>query len=268
MLHKIVETKKEELAQLKKTSGMNQLLAQSKEMGETRGFIRSLTNSDRQVSVIAEVKKASPSKGIIREDFDPVTIAKAYESAQAEAISVLTDVNYFRGDLAYLRQIRSEVSTPLLRKDFLIDELQVVEARANGADCILLIAAILDEQQLRGLHQAAESLTLDVLIEVHNQEELEKVFRAVTPKLLGINNRNLRTFTTDLATTASLIKQIPGIPVVSESGISSAADLQYVKEAGARSVLIGEHFMRQGDISHAVTQLMGERTITKTGQTR
>ncbi|MET3289503.1 UNVERIFIED_CONTAM: indole-3-glycerol phosphate synthase [Brevibacillus sp. OAP136] len=266
MLHKIVETKKEELAVLKKTTGIYDLLTQAEAMGATRGFIRSLTQSERNVSVIAEVKKASPSKGIIRADFHPVEIAKAYEAARVEAISVLTDVNYFQGSLSYLRDIRQAVSVPLLRKDFLIDELQVVEARANGADCILLIAAILDEEQLRHLHQTAASLTLDVLIEVHNQEELEKVYRAVTPKLLGINNRNLRTFTTDLATTAELIKQIPGIPVVSESGIAGPDDLCFVQEAGARSVLIGEHFMRQDDIVQAVIGLMGERSAVKAGE--
>lgn len=267
MLHKIVETKKEELIRLKNVSSMNQLLAQTKETGQTRGFIRSLTQSDRSVSVIAEVKKASPSKGVIRENFNPVEIARAYANARAEAVSVLTDEKYFQGSLDYLRQIRSELDLPLLRKDFLIDELQVVEARANGADCILLIAAILDEAQLSHLQQTAESLTLDVLIEVHDQEELQKVFRCVTPKLLGINNRNLRTFTTDLKTSSDLIKQIPHhIPVVSESGISSAADLAYVREAGARSVLIGEHFMRQADIAQAVTQLMGERTVGNTGR--
>lgn len=268
MLHKIVETKKVELAALKQTSDINQLLTQAGEMGPTRGFIRSLTQSERAVSVIAEVKKASPSKGIIRADFHPVAIAQAYEAANAEAISVLTDVNYFQGSLSYLREIRAAVSVPLLRKDFLIDELQVVEARANGADCILLIAAILEEAELRHLYQTAESLALDVLIEVHDQQELEKVYRAVTPKLLGINNRNLRTFTTDLATTAELIRQMHGVPVVSESGISTAADLQYVKEAGARSVLIGEHFMRQDDIAQALNRLMGERMATEAGQSR
>ncbi|MGE5703468.1 MAG: indole-3-glycerol phosphate synthase TrpC [Clostridia bacterium] len=264
MLHKIVETKKEELATLKSTTSMNQLIDEAKKRGETRGFIHSLTQSDRAVSVIAEVKKASPSKGVIRESFHPVEIAQAYAAARAEAISVLTDERYFQGSLDYLRRVRDAVELPIIRKDFLIDELQVAEARANGADCILLIAAILEEEQLRHLYQTATELSLDVLIEVHDHGELESVFRAVTPRLLGINNRNLRTFSTDLQTTRDLIKEVPAnIPVVSESGISKREDVQFVQEAGARAVLIGEHFMRQNDIAKAVTSLMGERLIGK-----
>lgn len=268
MLHKIVETKREEVARLKATTDAETLMKQAETQGKTRGFRHSLITSDRPVSVIAEVKKASPSKGLIREAFHPVEIAEAYARAQAEAISVLTDECYFQGSLQYLQEVRAAVHVPLLRKDFLIDELQVLEARAYGADCILLIAAILDEAQLRHLYQTAADVQLDVLIEVHDLEELERVFRSVTPTLLGINNRNLRTFVTDLQTTNELIRNIPPeIPVVSESGISTQQDIEFVRAAGARSVLVGEHFMRQSDITEAVIQLVGKREAGIAGST-
>ncbi|WP_139489162.1 indole-3-glycerol phosphate synthase TrpC [Brevibacillus dissolubilis] len=260
MLHKIVETKKQEVAQLKAATRAEDFLNQIKTMPDTLGFRNALINSARPVSVIAEVKKASPSKGIIREQFDPVEIAKAYAAAQADAMSVLTDQQYFQGNLEYLRQIRQAVQIPLIRKDFLIDELQVLEARAAGADCILLIAAILDGNELHHLNQVAESVGLDVLIEVHDTEELETVLNSTTPKLLGVNNRNLKTFQTDIATTQQLITQVPAdIPLVSESGISSASDITYLHSIGARSVLVGEHFMRQDDIAQAVIDLVGEK---------
>ncbi|WP_134687421.1 indole-3-glycerol phosphate synthase TrpC [Brevibacillus migulae] len=264
MLHKIVETKREEVSELHQSTTVAALLEQAAAMDAPRGFQISLEQSARQVSVIAEVKKASPSKGLIREDFHPEKIAQAYQQAEVEAISVLTDKQYFQGNLDYLPQIRAAVSLPLLRKDFLIDEWQVVEARAYGADCILLIAAILDGPQIHHFSQTAHQLGMDVLIEVHDAEEAEKVFRHTSPRLLGINNRNLRTFQVDLATTQEVIKQLPKeVTVVSESGIAAPDDIACVAQAGARAVLVGEHFMRQGDIAAAVRDLVGERVTNR-----
>ena len=258
MLRKIVEKKQEEIARLKAAVTIASLLADTKEIQDPRGFRKALETSARPVSVIAEVKKASPSKGMIRPDFDPITIAKAYQAAEAECISVLTDEAFFQGSLSYLTRIHEAIDRPLLRKDFLIDEIQVVEARAAGADCILLIAAILERGQLRHLAQTAEALGMDVLVEVHNRSECDMVFHALEPKLLGINNRNLNTFQTDLAVTHEVIADIPKtITVVSESGISVPADIENVREAGARAVLVGEHFMRQEDVEQAVLSLVG-----------
>lgn len=264
MLHKIVETKQEEVRQLHAATTLQALLSQAAALDAPRGFQQALVQSSRPVSVIAEVKKASPSKGLIRPDFHPVEIARAYQQAEAEAISVLTDQQYFRGDLGYLQQIHAAVAVPLLRKDFLIDEWQVVEARAYGADCILLIAAILDGEAIHHFSQTAHSLGMDVLIEVHDLAEAEKVFRHTTPRLLGINNRNLRTFQVDLNTTKEVIEQLPpDVAVVSESGISSVDHLAYVRSAGARAVLVGEHFMRQADIAESVRNLVGERVSSR-----
>ncbi|CAM3233047.1 MULTISPECIES: indole-3-glycerol phosphate synthase TrpC [Brevibacillus] len=260
MLHKIVEKKKEEVQQLKGKTSIASLLTEAKDMEKPRGFRQALEQSTRPVSVIAEVKKASPSKGMIRSDFDPLEIASAYQAAQAECISVLTDESFFQGHLSYLQNIHTSVQLPLLRKDFLIDEIQVVEARSAGADCILLIAAILEGEQLRALYQAAEDLGMDVLIEVHDRHESDMVFRYTDPKLLGINNRNLRTFETDLAVTREVIADLPStLTVVSESGISSIHDIENVKQSGARAVLVGEHFMRQQNVEQAVISLMGQR---------
>lgn len=266
MLRKIVEKKREEVSRLHIAKSMSSLLAEAKGVETPRGFRKSLETSARPVSVIAEVKKASPSKGLIRPDFDPVAIAKAYEAARVECMSVLTDESFFQGSLSYLRLIHESVNRPLLRKDFLIDEMQVVEARTVGADAILLIAAILEGEQLRHLHQTAEELGMDVLVEVHDRKECEMVFQFITPKLLGINNRNLNTFQTDLQVTHEVIADIPSsITVVSESGISLPADIENVHRAGARAVLVGEHFMRQADVTQAVVSLVGEAIGTSSG---
>ncbi|WP_126427286.1 indole-3-glycerol phosphate synthase TrpC [Brevibacillus marinus] len=260
MLRNIVETKRTEIAPLKQATTQQKLLSMLEAAPPPRPFRRSLVESARPVSVIAEVKKASPSKGVIRADFDPLAIAGAYAAASVEAISVLTDESYFQGSLSYLQQISRFAAAPVLRKDFLIDEWQIIQSRAYGADCILLIAAILDKEQLRHFAQMAEQLGMDTLIEVHNREELERVLAAVNPTLIGINNRNLHTFETSLATTAELIAEIPqGIPVVSESGIAQPADIAYLHRLGVRAVLVGEHFMRQQDVTQAVLQLVGER---------
>ncbi|GED30842.1 indole-3-glycerol phosphate synthase TrpC [Brevibacillus centrosporus] len=266
MLRKIVEKKREEVSRLHIENTMSGLLSAAKSVEAPRGFRKALETSTRAVSVIAEVKKASPSKGLIRPDFEPVTIAKAYQAAQAECLSVLTDESFFQGSLTYLHTIHEAIDRPLLRKDFLIDEMQVVEARAAGADAILLIAAILEGSQLRHLYQTAEELGLDVLVEVHDRRETEMVLRHITPTLLGINNRNLHTFQTDLAVTHEVIAEIPSsITVVSESGISAPADIENVRKAGARAVLVGEHFMRQSDVRKAVISLVGETNGAKPG---
>lgn len=255
MLHRIVEQKKKEIELLKETFNPNML----EEILSIRPFVQSLLNSHRPISVIAEVKKASPSKGLIRPDFEPITIAKAYEQAGVDAISVLTDENFFQGNKGYLQKIKEHIpSIPLLRKDFIIDPLQVYEARSIGADCILLIAAILEAKQLRELDQLAKSLGMDVLIEVHNQEELDLVLSSTNPSIIGINNRNLKTFETRLQTTEELLPFIPPhIPVVSESGIHSRQDIEYLERLGVRAVLVGEFFMRKENIQEAVVELVG-----------
>jgi len=260
MLPDIVETKRKEVARLKRETSLQALLRETHHADPPRGFQRALAESTRPVSVIAEVKKASPSKGVIRHDFDPVSLAGNYASARVEGISVLTDEVHFQGSLADLRSIRAAVDVPLLRKDFLIDEWQVVEARAAGADCVLLIATLLEGEELRQFSQTAAALGMDVLIEVHDRQELERVFHYTDPTLIGINNRNLRTFQTDVRITGELAALVPaGVTLVSESGIAKPADVSLVQEFGARAVLVGEHFMRQADVRQAVLDLVGER---------
>jgi indole-3-glycerol phosphate synthase len=228
------------------------------------GFEQALTTGKkRAMGLIAEVKKASPSKGLIREDFDPVLLAKSYQSAGADCISVLTDVTYFQGSNEYLKAVRKAVNVPLLRKDFTIDPKQIYEARLIGADAILLIAAILTTDQMKQYLTLASDLGLDALVEVHDREELERALELDT-QLIGVNNRNLKTFVTDLGTTEELIQFIPsGKTVVSESGISTVQDMTYLQQIGSQAVLIGEHFMRQPIVEQAVHDLMGPR-VNKT----
>ncbi len=199
------------------------------------------------MAIIAEAKKASPSKGIIQPDFDPVRIARNYRQGGAQALSVLTDVDFFQGALAYIPLVRAAVPLPVLRKDFIIDPLQILEAHAVGADAILLIAAILDTEQLRDFRLHAESLGMDVLVEVHDAQELQSALAAES-RLIGINNRNLNDFTVSLETTFRLLEDIPKhIPVVSESGISTVDDMKRLKAAGVTAALIGESLMRAGE---------------------
>ncbi|MGN1133074.1 MAG: indole-3-glycerol phosphate synthase TrpC [Oscillospiraceae bacterium] len=207
------------------------------------------------LSVICEVKKASPSKGLIKPDFHPVEIAKEYENAGANAISCLTEEFYFKGSSKYLSDIRKEVNIPILRKDFIIDEYQIYEAKAIGANAILLIAAILSAEQMKEFQDLAHSLSLQCLVEVHNQQELEKVL-TFTPDVLGINNRNLKTFEVDLNTTAKVRKNVPCETVlVSESGIKNNEDMNMVRSLGADAVLIGETLMRSENITTTLHQL-------------
>ena len=258
-LDRIVETKKKEVEALAGTLTAAAAEREIAALPPCRGFERALSERrKRPMGLIAEVKKASPSKGLIREAFDPVSIARAYEEAGTDCISVLTDTDYFQGSNVYLRRVRENVGVPLLRKDFTIDPLQIYEARLIGADAVLLIAAILSPRQLAEYHDLAKSLGMDALVEVHDREELETVLELDSARLIGINNRNLKTFATDLRTTEELIGLMPpGVTVISESGIASPADIGYLQGLGAHGVLVGEHFMRQADEGLAVIELLG-----------
>ena len=255
ILDKIVATKKQEVAALYVRE--SELRQKAEQASACLDFFAALSQPNRFMAVIAEVKKASPSKGVIRPDFDPLAIACSYQEGGADAISVLTDQQYFQGDLHYLTAIKERVNIPVFRKDFIIDTLQVYEARAAGADALLLIAAILSDSQLAELYRKAHQLGMQVLIEVHSKEELERVL-PLQPKMIGINNRDLRTFHTDLETTARLLPHIPeDILVISESGIATAEDIRWLSEQGVRGVLVGEHLMRQQDLATAIQELMG-----------
>ena len=241
ILDTIVERKQEEVLALKRTG----IRPPDTEVDGPRGFMRALTDWPG-VAIIAEAKKASPSRGVIAPDFDPARIARGYAEGGARAMSVLTDRDFFQGDLSYLVEVRSTVDLPVLRKDFMIDSLQIDEARAFGADAILLIAAILSEEQMRDFRQQAEELGMDVLVEVHNEEETEAAL-ASGARLLGVNNRNLRDFSVDLGTTFRLQNLVPkDIPLVSESGISRTGDIEQLRDHGICAALIGESLMRSG----------------------
>lgn len=228
-----------------------------------RGFAAAVDRGPDALGLIAEVKKASPSAGVIAADFDPVRIAKEYEAAGAHAISVLTDEQFFQGHLSYLTRVRESVSLPCLRKDFIIHEAQIFEATVAGADAILLIVAALGDSQLRHLMSVAESCQLDVLVEVHTIEELDRAL-ALDAKLLGINNRNLTTFEVDLATTELLSEQVPDdVILVAESGLKTTADTQRVYDCGCNAILVGESLMRTGDIAGQVRELLGVQTISE-----
>jgi indole-3-glycerol phosphate synthase len=257
-LDKIVAAKIKEVEALKINFSLPLAEKQISEMPLCLGFAQAIsTNRKREMGLIAEVKKASPSKGIIRADFDPVELAKAYENAGADCISVLTDVQFFQGNNTYLTAIRQQVKIPILRKDFTIDFRQIYEARLIGADAILLIAAVLTTKQMREYLQISRMIGLDALVEVHDREELERVLE-LDADLIGINNRNLKTFVTDLKTTEQLIGMIPPRKtIVSESGIAHAEEIQYLRQAGADAVLIGETFMRNANVEQAVEDMMG-----------
>jgi indole-3-glycerol phosphate synthase len=254
ILDTIVAKKKQEVAELRSKGIRLPEQFREKAIPPPRGFRRALLDYPG-VSVIAEVKKASPSKGVICENFQPVEIAANYQRNGAQAISVLTDVDFFQGHLLYMMQVREAVSLPVLRKDFTIDELQIKEARLHGADAILLIAAILDTSQLKEYQACAEELGMDVLVEVHDERETEQAIEAGS-RLIGINNRNLKDFTIDLETTFRLKKIIPAtIPVVSESGLKTVDDFRRLNEEGIAAALIGETLMRAGADSDLLNYL-------------
>ncbi len=261
-LDKIVAKKNIEVEQLSAHFSLAEAERTISGMPPCKGFVRALmANRHRPVGLIAEVKKASPSKGLIREHFDPVSLARAYEDAGADCISILTDIDFFQGRNEFLTQVRKAVTVPLLRKDFTINYRQIYEARMIGADAILLIAAILTTKQMHELQHTAHSIGLDVLVEVHNEEELERSLK-LEPELIGINNRNLKTFEVSLNTTEELAHLIhSGIGIVSESGISKRSEIDRLQQAGIAAVLVGEHFMRQQDVGKAIYNLMGGVTI-------
>jgi len=266
ILEKIVEEKKREVAKLPaRIIAVGDLHDAMFEHGKRRDFISALKNPRGDIALIAEVKKASPSAGIICKDFDPVKIAKEYEAAGASCLSVLTDEKFFQGSLDYLRQIRSAVKIPLLRKDFIIDERQILEAIEWGADAILLIVAILTDEQLKKFHSLATEAGLAVLVEVHDEMELERALK-ISPQLVGVNNRDLKTFKVDLATTERLAAKMEdgrwqmgktSRLLVAESGINSRADVERLKKCGAKAILVGESLMKNGDIQSKIRELIG-----------
>lgn len=264
ILDKIVEQKKSEVAKLPaRIIAAGDLRDAMLEHGERRDFIAALRQPRfGSIGLIAEVKKASPSAGVICPDFDPVRIATAYEAAGASCLSVLTDEEFFQGSLDYLRQIRAAVKLPLLRKDFIIDARQILEAIEWGADAILLIVAILTDDQLQQFHSLAVEAGLAVLVEIHDANELERTLK-ISPALIGVNNRNLKTFKVDLATTenlAALLRHTRNPPphlLVSESGIDTRADVGRLKQCGAGAILVGESLMRNGDVKSKVRELVG-----------
>jgi len=247
ILNKIIATKTQEVAAAKAAKPLAVVQQEAAAAVATRDFVGSIRAkiANNQAAVIAEIKKASPSKGVIRADFQPAAIATSYEQGGAACLSVLTDVEYFQGSPEYLKQARAACSLPVLRKDFMIDAYQVYEARAMGADCILLIAAAIDLAKMRELESIAHSLGMAVLVEVHNGEELDLALQLDTP-LLGINNRNLRTFDVTLDTTLGLLARIPANKiVVTESGIFTQADVALMRQNHVHTFLVGEAFMRQ-----------------------
>jgi indole-3-glycerol phosphate synthase len=257
ILDRIIETKLREVAAAKTAAPEAELERRIAKLPPTRSF-RDAIRRLGQITLIAEVKKASPSAGVIRADFDPVAIAHAYESHGAAAISVLTDVEYFQGSLKYLSEVKAAVALPVLRKDFIIDRYQLLEARAAGADAVLLIAECLPDDRLHTLQREATALGLHTLVELHDADQLPRVLDCGAP-VIGINNRDLRTFTTRLEHTLELLPKIPADrTVVSESGIKTHADLVKLGTAGARAVLVGESLMRADDIGAALSALRGK----------
>jgi indole-3-glycerol phosphate synthase len=259
ILDEIVEQKGREAAKLpERLIAAGDLRDALLERDERRDFLAALRKpKSGSVALIAEVKKASPSAGIICKDFDPVCIAKEYEAAGASCLSVLTDEKFFQGSLDHLRQIRAAVKLPLLRKDFIIDERQILEAIEWGADAILLIVAILDDARLKRFHSLAIEAGLAALVEVHDEAELDRAM-AIDAKLIGVNNRDLKTFKVDLATTERLASRLKrGALLVAESGIHSRADVERLAKCGAGAVLVGESLMKGGDIRAKVKELIG-----------
>jgi indole-3-glycerol phosphate synthase len=266
ILDTIVEEKQREVASLPQRSlSVGDLQAALQARGGQRDFAGALRKPKiGPVALIAEVKKASPSAGVIRPDFDPVRIAREYEAAGASCLSVLTDEKFFQGSLDYLKRIRGAVKLPLLRKDFIIDERQILEAIEGGADAVLLIVAILSDAQLRHFYALATGAGLAALVEVHDEAELDRALD-VGAKLIGVNNRNLKTFKVDLATTERLAERLRSSPrttqhapaLVAESGIHTRADVERLAKCGAQAILVGESLMRHADIGVKVHELLG-----------
>ena len=256
ILEEIYKHKLSEVAENKRRVSLETLKEQCKKRHRTRSFGTAL-KSDTNIRIIAEMKKASPSLGIIREDFNPVEIARIYEASGASAISVLTDEKFFQGSLFYLTEVKKSVNLPILRKDFIIDAYQIYEARSAGADAILLIAALLSKEEMQRFLDLAKELGIDCLVEVHSEAELKKVLQT-NAHIIGINNRDLATFKTDMGTTLRLRPMIPAEKiVVSESGIKSRADVEKLMKEGVDAILVGETLMKSDDISTKLRELLG-----------
>jgi indole-3-glycerol phosphate synthase len=256
VLRKIIARKWEEIAERKTQVSLEQLKQRAVQQAPARGFVQAIENKIAQgkSGVIAEIKKASPSKGVIREHFVPAELARSYEQGGAACLSVLTDVDFFQGADAYLQQARAAVSLPVIRKDFLVDEYQIYEARAMGADCVLLIVAALTAEKLTELNTLAHSIGLDVLVEVHDEVELD-IALELPNKLIGINNRNLHTFAVTLDTTYKLLDKIGNDRiVVTESGILASADVQAMRSKNVNAFLVGEAFMRADEPGVALAE--------------
>jgi indole-3-glycerol phosphate synthase len=258
ILNKILDVKREEIVAAKRVKSRGALEDEASANPPPRDFLSAIKSRVEAgaYAVIAEIKKASPSKGVLREDFRPAEIAESYARHGAACLSVLTDRQFFQGSPDYLQQARAACELPVLRKDFMIDPYQVLEARAMGADCILLIVAALPQSLMAELEAAAQELGLSVLVEVHNEKELERAMDLATP-LIGINNRNLRTFETSLSTTINLLPEIPDDRIViSESGILTSADIKTLRQHDVHAFLIGEAFMRADDPGAALAAML------------
>ena len=257
ILEKIVWHKEQEVAQMYATEPLESIKAKLTSISPPQDFYGSLQNSRSKPALIAEVKKASPSKGVFRADFDPVAIATAYERGGASCLSVLTDREFFQGGFKNLQLVRQAVELPLLCKEFIIDPYQIYLGRSHGADAVLLIAAILTDAELTELQALIHQLGMTALIEVHTQAELERVLQIPDVRLIGINNRNLTTFEVDLETTERLSEEVPeGIILVSESGLKTNADARRVFDCGCNAILVGEALMRTGDVGAQVAELL------------